>query len=112
MYAFLIRTPTFLTSVFKIFSFCLIPNLSLKNLFEIWKHHGVYTYQVFYIGFAESLVGLDFYKLHFITHIFKELKSYYKKNKIPFTDEIKSNLINGIEKNPQTCLLALNNLFT
>jgi type I restriction enzyme M protein len=46
----------------------------------------------------------------FITHIYNELKSFYKKNKIPFTDEIKNNLINGIEKNPQTCLLALNNL--
>jgi type I restriction-modification system DNA methylase subunit len=46
----------------------------------------------------------------FITHIYNELKSLYKKNKIPFTDEIKNNLINGIEKNPQTCLLALNNL--
>jgi type I restriction-modification system DNA methylase subunit len=39
----------------------------------------------------------------FITHIYNELKSLYKKNKIPFTDEIKNNLINGIEKNPQTC---------
>ena len=46
----------------------------------------------------------------FVTHMFNEIRNMYKKDNIPFTDEIKNNLTNGIEKNPQTCLLALNNM--
>lgn len=46
----------------------------------------------------------------FVTHMFNELRNMYKKKNIPFTDEIKNKAINGIEKNPQTCLLALNNM--
>ena len=46
----------------------------------------------------------------FITHMYNEIKLLYKKKKIPFTNEIRNNLTNGIEKNPQTCLLALNNM--
>jgi len=46
----------------------------------------------------------------FITHMFNEMRNIYTKKNIPFTDEIKNNLVSGIEKNPQTCLLALNNM--
>jgi type I restriction-modification system DNA methylase subunit len=46
----------------------------------------------------------------FITHMFNEIRSIYIKKNIPFTDEIKNKLVNGIEKNPQTCLLSLNNM--
>jgi len=46
----------------------------------------------------------------FLTHIFNKIKKMYEKEDMPFTDEIKNELINGIEKNPQTCLLALNNI--
>lgn len=46
----------------------------------------------------------------FLIKIYDELKNIYKKNNKPFTNEIKNNLINGIEKNPQTTLLALNNM--
>jgi type I restriction enzyme M protein len=46
----------------------------------------------------------------FLTNIYNTMKEYYKKNDIPMTDEIKNNMINGIDKNPQTLLLALNNL--
>jgi type I restriction enzyme S subunit len=46
----------------------------------------------------------------FITHMLTEIKEIYKKKNIPFTDKIKNNLMNGIEKNPQTLLLALNNM--
>lgn len=46
----------------------------------------------------------------FLTNVYNTMKEYYKKNNIPMTDEIKNNMINGIEKNPQTLLLALNNL--
>ena len=43
-----------------------------------------------------------------ITHIYNHIKQKYEKDDEPFTDEIKNELMNGIEKNPQTCLLALN----
>ena len=45
----------------------------------------------------------------FLTHIYNEIKNKYIKENIPFTQEQKLKLINGIEKNPQTCMLALNN---
>lgn len=44
----------------------------------------------------------------FIIKMFNAIKEIYKNKNLPFTDEIKNNLTNGIEKNPQTCLLALN----
>jgi len=46
----------------------------------------------------------------FITHMFNEIRNIYIQKKIPFLNNIKNNLVNGIEKNPQTCLLALNNM--
>ena len=46
----------------------------------------------------------------FITHMFNEIRNLHIKKKIPFTDEIKNKMTNGIERNPQTCLLALNNM--
>lgn len=45
----------------------------------------------------------------FVTHMYNEIKSMYVKNKEPFTDALKLSLLNGIEKNPQTCVLSLNN---
>lgn len=46
----------------------------------------------------------------FITHMFNVIKKIYHEKNISFTDEKKNNLMNGIEKNPQTFLLALNNM--
>jgi restriction endonuclease S subunit/type I restriction-modification system DNA methylase subunit len=46
----------------------------------------------------------------FITHFYNEIKKIYVKNDKPFTNEIKNKLINGIEKNPQTSLMGLNNM--
>jgi type I restriction-modification system DNA methylase subunit len=46
----------------------------------------------------------------FVTHMFNEIRNIYNQKKIPFTEEIKNKITNGIERNPQTCLLALNNL--
>lgn len=48
-------------------------SLSLDHLVKTWQNHGIYTYQIYYIGFANSLVGLDFPKLYQIMHISKLL---------------------------------------
>jgi len=56
--------------------------------------------------FFDPFAGTD----GFLSHIFNVMREMYIKNKIPLTDAIKNNMINGIEKNPQTCLLGLNNM--
>lgn len=46
----------------------------------------------------------------FLTRMLSEIKKLYVVSNTSFTDKIKSDIVNGIEKNPQTSMLALNNL--
>lgn len=44
---------------------------SLNNLIEVIKVNGVYTHQVYYVGFLEQIFGINFKLLHLSSQIFK-----------------------------------------
>lgn len=46
-------------------------NNPVKHFINVWSTWGVYTYQVYYIGFIEKLFGMNYQSFHIITHIFK-----------------------------------------
>lgn len=46
----------------------------LSKLFEVWAERGIYTtYQVYYIGLLEALVGFDYHSFQVVNLIFKAL---------------------------------------
>lgn len=46
-------------------------NLSLNHLFSAYKLMGAYTYELYYVGLLEKVLGLNFVYLHGATQIFK-----------------------------------------
>ena len=54
-----------------LYSFKLFGKLSLDHLLETYRRMGVYTYELYYVGFLVSFLGLDFEKLHLASQIFK-----------------------------------------
>lgn len=43
----------------------------INHFLNVWKTWGVYAYQVYYIGFIEKLLGMNYKSIHVVTHIFK-----------------------------------------
>lgn len=43
----------------------------ITHFINVWSNWGVYTYQVYYVGFIEKLFGMNYKAFHIATHIFK-----------------------------------------
>lgn len=46
-------------------------NLSFAHLASAYKLMGAYTYELYYVGFLERIIGLNFTHLHQASHLFK-----------------------------------------
>lgn len=62
----------------------------LSNLIEVIKVNGVYTHQVYYVGFLEQIFGLNFKLLHLSSQIFKILAamSFYFLTIVVFRNKL------------------------
>lgn len=49
---------------------------SIDHLISGFKLHGVYAYQIYYVGFLTEIFGLDFKSLYLANHFFKFLASF------------------------------------
>lgn len=54
-----------------LYYFKLFGNLSLDHLLQAIKLFGAYTYELYYVGFLEKFLGLNFVHLHQATQLFK-----------------------------------------
>lgn len=54
-----------------LYYFNFFDNLSLNHLLEAANFFGVYTYELYYVGFLEKFLGLNFVHLHQATQLFK-----------------------------------------
>ena len=54
------------------FSYKALGTNPLSQIVSVWAERGIYTtYQVYYMGFLDSLFGLNYYSFHFVNLIFK-----------------------------------------
>lgn len=54
------------------FSYKALGTNPLSQIASVWAERGIYTtYQVYYMGFLDSLFGLNYYSFHFVNLIFK-----------------------------------------
>lgn len=52
-------------------------NLSLNHLFESIRVEGIYIYEIYYVGFLEQFIGLNYAHLHFATQVFKMITAIF-----------------------------------
>lgn len=45
----------------------------VNHFLNVWRAWGVYSYQVYYIGFIETLFGMDYKNFQIVTHVFKAI---------------------------------------